>query len=235
MTSATIEFAVQMTCYSCEESVKNSLQNVPGIEHFQIDLETQRVVIKSQLPSLEIMKLLESTGKKVTIKGYAGGQAAVSILEAGSASIKGVIRFIQATPNTCIIDGTVDGLKSDGGLHCLSIHECGDISSGCANVGDILTSNDTLPGKTYGDLGNIFSDENDRAQFRLENNIVKVSEIIGRSLVISRASDNNGAGAWNNIVCGVIARSAGLFQNPKTICACDGTTIWDEASKKSQL
>lgn len=30
------------------------------------------------------------------------------------------------------------------------------------------------------------------------------------------------------IACGVIARSPGLFQNEKKICACDGVTIWDE-------
>ena len=30
------------------------------------------------------------------------------------------------------------------------------------------------------------------------------------------------------MACGIIARSAGLFQNPKKVCACDGVTIWDE-------
>ena len=27
---------------------------------------------------------------------------------------------------------------------------------------------------------------------------------------------------------GIIARSAGLFQNPKKICACTGMTMWEE-------
>lgn len=30
------------------------------------------------------------------------------------------------------------------------------------------------------------------------------------------------------LVCGIIARSAGLFENTKKICACDGVTQWDE-------
>jgi copper chaperone for superoxide dismutase len=34
------------------------------------------------------------------------------------------------------------------------------------------------------------------------------------------------------MTCGIIARSAGLFQNPKKVCTCDGVTIWDEAEKK---
>lgn len=33
------------------------------------------------------------------------------------------------------------------------------------------------------------------------------------------------------LACGIIARSAGIFQNFKRICACDGVTIWDEREK----
>lgn len=33
------------------------------------------------------------------------------------------------------------------------------------------------------------------------------------------------------LVCGIIARSAGLFQNPKQICACDGVTLWEERDR----
>lgn len=31
--------------------------------------------------------------------------------------------------------------------------------------------------------------------------------------------------------CGIISRSAGLFENRKKFCACDGVTIWDERDK----
>lgn len=33
------------------------------------------------------------------------------------------------------------------------------------------------------------------------------------------------------LACGIIARSSGLFQNTKKICACDGLTIWDERDR----
>lgn len=33
------------------------------------------------------------------------------------------------------------------------------------------------------------------------------------------------------LACGIIARSAGLFQNPKQICACDGVTLWEERER----
>lgn len=36
------------------------------------------------------------------------------------------------------------------------------------------------------------------------------------------------------VMCGIVARSAGLFQNKKKVCTCDGITIWDEAAKRQQ-
>ncbi len=30
------------------------------------------------------------------------------------------------------------------------------------------------------------------------------------------------------VACGIVARSAGLFENAKRLCECDGITIWDE-------
>lgn len=34
---------------------------------------------------------------------------------------------------------------------------------------------------------------------------------------------------FSRLSCGIIARSAGLFQNSeKKICSCDGVTIWNE-------
>ncbi|GBM91918.1 hypothetical protein AVEN_136225-1, partial [Araneus ventricosus] len=33
------------------------------------------------------------------------------------------------------------------------------------------------------------------------------------------------------LAAAIIARSAGLFENPKRICQCDGVTVWDETSQ----
>ncbi len=38
----------------------------------------------------------------------------------------------------------------------------------------------------------------------------------------------------HRVLSGVVARSAGLFQNTKTLCTCEGVTIWDEARKAKQ-
>ena len=77
----------------------------------------------------------------------------------------------------------------------------------------------------------ITSQNDGRAVFRFEDNVVKLSDIIGRSLVVTDGVNRN-----ERLVCGIIARSSGLFENPKTICACDGVSIWDEReSPKSVL
>ena len=31
-----------------------------------------------------------------------------------------------------------------------------------------------------------------------------------------------------SVACGIIARSAGLFENDKQICQCDGVSLWNE-------
>ena len=45
-------------------------------------------------------------------------------------SFSGVIHFVQLDADTCVIDGTLDGL-SPGGEHGIAIHESGDLSVGC--------------------------------------------------------------------------------------------------------
>ncbi|KAJ8935148.1 hypothetical protein NQ314_012966 [Rhamnusium bicolor] len=188
MSTTKIEFAVQMTCESCVDAVKKSVENVEGIKSVDVDLKTDSVVIDSNLSTLDLQKKLESTGRKVAVKGYAGSSAAVSILEAGDRSIQGVVRFVQVTPNVCIIDGTIDGLKA--GPHQISIHECGDLSEGCNSVGNIYNSNNKS-GRMYGNIDTVFAEKNGRAAFRLEDNVIKLSEVIGRSFVISDKTENN--------------------------------------------
>ena len=35
-------------------------------------------------------------------------------------------------------------------------------------------------------------------------------------------------------LCGIIARSAGLFHNTKKVCTCDGVTIWEEETTRRE-
>lgn len=165
--------------------------------------------------------------------------------------VKGVVRFSSIADdkqtNGTVIDGVIDGLSP--GLHGIHIHECGDITNGCESLGNHYNPKNTRHGspandidhRHAGDLGNIEADKSGRATFRFIDKIVVVPDIIGRSIVVTEQEDDFGLGNGENslidgnsgkrLAYGIIARSAGIFQNFKKICACDGVTIWDERDK----
>lgn len=257
MTSAKVEFAVQMTCQKCVNSIQSALSGVDGVEKIDISLENGSVIVQSILPSSVLQERIESTGRRAVLKGYGpqsghGSQnAAVAMLGGNTGysfgSAKGVVRMVQVDNESCVIDGTIDGLSP--GLHGLHVHECGDLSKGCDSIGEHFSLVDTKHGgpsddennRHTGDLGNIIANEDGRATFRVVDKVLKVSDVIGRSLVVTDRPDDLGKGgnpeslisgnAGRGISCGIISRSAGIFENNKTICACDGISIWDERDR----
>uniref|UniRef100_A0ABI8AS91 Superoxide dismutase copper chaperone n=1 Tax=Felis catus TaxID=9685 RepID=A0ABI8AS91_FELCA len=263
-TACTLEFAVQMTCESCVDAVRTSLQGVAGVQSVEVQLENQMVLVQTTLPSQEVQALLEGTGRQAVLKGMGSGLlqnlgAAVAILE-GPGPVQGVVRFLQLTPERCLIEGTIDGLEP--GPHGLHVHQFGDLTGNCSSCGDHFNPDGASHGgpedsdrvldrdkdlsKSWaakaavhrGDLGNVCADTDGRAVFRIEDEQLKVWDVIGRSLVIDEREDDLGRGghplskvtgnSGERLACGIIARSAGLFQNPKQICSCDGLTIWEE-------
>ncbi|KAM7085199.1 copper chaperone for superoxide dismutase isoform 1-T1 [Molossus nigricans] len=274
-TACTLEFAVQMTCQSCVDAVRTSLQGVAGVQSVEVELENQMVLVQTTLPSQEVQALLEGTGRQAILKGMGSGLlqnlgAAVAILgETGP--VQGVVRFLQLTPERCLIEGTIDGLEP--GPHGLHVHQFGDLTSNCNSCGDHFNPDGTSHGgpqdseRHRGDLGNVHADASGRATFRIEDEQLKVSgkeseglssqggplsedvhclpskvwDVIGRSLVIDEGEDDLGRGSHplsritgnsgKRLACGIIARSAGLFQNPKQICSCDGITMWEERGR----
>jgi len=254
MVLAKIEFTVQMTCQKCVNEIRESLSNVKGIESVNISLDKETVIVETSLPSAEVQQKIEATGRRAVLKGYGGVDnlgAAVAML--GSASgcgfgtVKGVIRFLQTDENACLVEGTLDGLTP--GLHGLHVHECGDISQGCDSVGGHFNPRSTRHGspddeeneRHAGDLGNITAGPDGRATFRLTDKVLKVWDAIGRAVVVTDGADDLGRGnhprssedgnSGQRLACGVIARSPGMFENSKRICACDGVTLWDERDK----
>ncbi|KAM4017409.1 copper chaperone for superoxide dismutase [Anomaloglossus baeobatrachus] len=217
-----------------------------GVQNVSVSLASEAVVVETTLPASEVQKLLESTGRRAVLKGMGSVKsqnlgAAVAMMD-GVASVQGVVRFLQVSEKTCIIDGAVDGLRP--GLHGLHIHEFGDLSMGCESCGGHYNpegnshGDQGQAGSHIGDLGNILASDDGRATFRIDNNRVKVWDIIGRSLVVDEGEDDLGRGSHHlskvtgnsgkGLACGIIARSAGLFENAKKICSCDGITIWEE-------
>lgn len=178
-------------------------------------------------------------------------KSAVAILSGDEEKIRGVVRFSTAaddkTAHGCVVDGVIDGLAP--GSHGLHIHECGDISNGCESLGKHFNPRNVRHGspdnaidqRHAGDLGNVEADQSGRAKFRFIDKVISVGDIIGRSIVVTEKADDFGCGnndqslidgnSGARLACGIIARSAGILQNFKRICACDGVTLWDERDK----
>ena len=53
---------------------------------------------------------------------------------------------------------------------------------------------DDVSERHVGDLGNVIADVNGRATFKFVNNLVKVSDIIGRSIAVAAEKDDLGKG-----------------------------------------
>ncbi|XP_072032516.1 copper chaperone for superoxide dismutase-like [Amphiura filiformis] len=246
-TPSKVELAVQMTCQSCVDAVKSSLDGVQGIKSVSINLAQEQVIVESTLPTAEIQDLIEATGRRVVIKGQ--GTATTSHLGAAVVQLElpgpvmGVIRMVQATQDSCVIDGTIDGLTPHG-KHGLNIHEYGDLSQACNSCGDHYNPMSARHGgpldaeRHAGDLGNVTAEANGRARFRIVDNRIKVWDVIGRSMVVHSREDDLGKGNMQTsavdgnsgpgIACGIIARASGLFENEKKICQCDGVSLWNE-------
>lgn len=88
-----------------------------------------------------------------------------------------------------------------------------------------------------GNLGNLQVDENGHAEYVSSNSKVKVWDLIGRAVVIYEDEDDYGkgnkpssaidGGVGKGVAAAVIARSAGVGENYKNLCTCDGTVIWE--------
>ncbi|KAG2222069.1 hypothetical protein INT45_007955 [Circinella minor] len=254
------EFAVEMTCQSCVNDIDKVLKQFPEIKKFDIDLDDQRVMVEGTMAPSQISRALKDTGRTVIIRGQgvSDGQghsgAAVCIFDIYGSNpsetlpkgTNGLARFVQIDEETCLIDLTVEGLTP--GEHGVHIHELGDISRGWLSTGDHFNPTNVDHGDPetghVGDLGNVLVDENGWGDLVIESTRVKVWDIIGRSMVISQNKDDLGKqgtkeSKWNGnsgpgVLCGIIARSAGAFENMKKICACSGKTLWEEARIQQQ-
>ena len=76
-----------------------------------------------------------------------------------------------------------------------------------------------------GDLGTLEAGENGEAQFSGSKEKLRVVDLIGRSVAVYATEDRSDPG----IAAAVVARSAGVGENYKKLCTCDGVTIWESS------
>lgn len=170
-------------------------------------------------------------------QAYTFPGAAVCILETHCTTVpdkvRGLARMVEVSPNMTLVDLTIRGLPA--GKYQATVRDNGDISRGAVSTGGIweaLKSKLGMQQTTRGYFGTVEVGLNGRGSAFL-NRPIAIWEIIGRSMVVSQPEkEGNFEQEDPNILVGVIARSAGVWDNDKTVCSCSGKTVWEERKEQ---
>ncbi|PON64076.1 Superoxide dismutase 1 copper chaperone [Trema orientale] len=223
--SSQTEYMVDMKCEGCVNAVKNKLQTVNGVKSVDVDLSNQVVRILGSTPVKTMTEALEQTGRKARLIGQGVPEdflVSAAVAEFKGPVIYGVVRLAQVNMELARIEANFSGLSP--GKHGWSIHEFGDLTNGAASTGKVFNPpSEGLASEPLGDLGTLDADEKGEAFFSGVKQKLKVADLIGRSIVIYGTEDKSDSG----VTAAVIARSAGVGENYKRLCTCDGTTIWE--------
>ncbi|KAA3469017.1 copper chaperone for superoxide dismutase, chloroplastic/cytosolic-like [Gossypium australe] len=245
------EYMVDMKCEGCVTAVKNKLQTVDGFEGIffkrsfisclfsvhkckgvksvEVDLSNQVVRILGNSPVKTMNEALEQTGRKARLIGQGVPEdflVSAAVAEFKGPQIFGVVRLAQVSMELARIEASFSGLSP--GKHGWSINEFGDLTRGAASTGKVFNpSNEGTAKQPIGDLGTLDVDKNGEAFYSGVKQQLRVADLIGRSIAVYETEDRSDPG----LTAAVIARSAGVGENYKKICACDGTTIWEASDK----
>lgn len=139
--------------------------------------------------------------------------------------------MVQVAPSLTIMDLSIRGL-SPGQYHA-SIRQAGDISEGPESTGEIWEAVKGMDERTTsrGVLGTLEVSKSGIASVFLDKPI-EIWELIGRSIVVSKIREGKFQREDPDTLVGVIARSAGVWDNDKTVCSCSGKTVWEERKEQ---
>ena len=185
--------------------------------------EKLRLIQSSIAAPSKLVSSIQSTGRDAILRGSGGSNsAAVCILETHCPNVpdpvRGLARMVQVSPEVIIIDLAIRGLPA--GTYSATIRECGDISRGAETTGGVWEGDKE---ESRGRLGTLEVGNAGIAAVLLDKKI-SIWELIGRSMVVSRQRGTNGPVGEKfqenveDTVVGVIARSAGAWENDKTVC-----------------
>ncbi|XP_052151384.1 copper chaperone for superoxide dismutase, chloroplastic [Oryza glaberrima] len=220
------EFMVDMKCDGCVTAVKNKFQTLEGIKNIEVDLNNQVVRVLGSLPVNTMLDTLHQTGRDARLIGQGNPNdflVSAAVAEFKGPVIFGVVRLAQVNMELAIVEATYSGLSP--GKHGWSINEFGDLTRGAESTGKVYNPSDYRSNKPLGDLGTLEAGEKGEAQFSASKEKLKVVDLIGRSIALYATEDRSDPG----IAAAVIARSAGVGENYKKLCTCDGVTIWESS------
>jgi copper chaperone for superoxide dismutase len=193
------------------------------------------VFIEGTASPSEIVSAIESTGRDAILRGSGrSNSAGVCILETHANvkdPVKGLARMVEVGPSLTLIDLTIKGLTP--GIYHATIREKGDISQGALSAGGIWEALMTAAGfkEARGFFGEIKVGKDGRGNAFLDKPF-SIWEVIGRSMVVSKQAEGPFAQDDADTLVGVIARSAGVWDNDKTVCSCSGKTVWEERKEQ---
>lgn len=154
--------------------------------------------------------------------------------------VRGLARMVEVSPNVTLVDLTIRGVAP--GTYRATIREYGDLKDGVTSAGPVWKGHSTAQtddlkaeGVVRGEVGTLEVGADGRGAAFLDRPL-QIWEVIGHAFVVTRqeekgAGEGTGASGLQNdenTVVGVIARSAGLWDNDKTVCSCTGKTLWEE-------
>ncbi|KAF7115633.1 hypothetical protein CNMCM5793_002873 [Aspergillus hiratsukae] len=233
-------FAVPMTCESCVKDVTNSLSKVEGVKNVEANLKDQLVFIEGTAPPSSIVTAIQATGRDAILRGSGtSNSSAVCILETHSTTvpnkIRGLARMVQVSSNMTLVDLTINGLAP--GKYWATVREAGDISRGAESTGGIWEAlkakvmGSEAPKQPRGLFGSVDVDEKGRGNVFLDRRVA-IWELIGRSMVVSKSQEGPFRQEDPDTLVGVIARSAGVWDNDKIVCSCSGKNVWQERQEQ---
>lgn len=137
--------------------------------------------------------------------------------------------MVQVASNLTIIDLSIQGLSP--GRYYATVREAGDISQGPESTGGVWelaqAKGEGSVSSARGIWGAIDIGKNGVGSVFLDKPI-QIWELIGRSIVVSKQQESGFSKEDTDTLVGVIARSAGVWENDKTVCSCSGKTVWEE-------
>lgn len=63
-----------MTCQSCADVIQRALLASEGIKSVEINVPNETVVVESVLPTEEVRRIIETTGRRAVVKGMGYGK-----------------------------------------------------------------------------------------------------------------------------------------------------------------
>ncbi|CEJ90590.1 Putative Superoxide dismutase 1 copper chaperone [[Torrubiella] hemipterigena] len=235
-------FAVPLSCDSCIKSVSDALYQLGGITKVEGNLKDQLISVEGSAAPSKIVEAIQDTGRDAILRGSgASNSAAVSILENFAENVpsqqdegnpkrevRGLARMVEIGSGRTLVDLTIRGVTP--GTYHATIREYGDLKQGATSTGPVWATEGNKQ-EPRGYLGTVDVGK-DGSGAVFSDHAFQVWEIIGHAMVLTRQTEEQALQNDEDTVVGVVARSAGMWDNDKTVCSCTGKTLWDERKEE---